>query len=200
MIIRAEWETAEKAAAIANTVREVFLENHLRMRRAEFGGQIRDLEGRLEKVRSQLKEADTALQEFTTSHKIVDLDKQATWNLDELTSINILLEKSQVEEKKLSIQAANIDPIIADLKRRVAEERQSAGSLGSFSEMDFRMRELRSAIRDDKGHRAAVAVLAEKELQFEQAKKLVAQDLISKAEYEKARTEYERQKDFTLSD
>jgi len=38
---------------------------------------------------------------------------------------NILLEKSQVEEKKLSIQAANIDPIIA---RRPATARSGNSS------------------------------------------------------------------------
>ncbi|RMG46938.1 MAG: hypothetical protein D6723_16675 [Acidobacteria bacterium] len=198
MIIRVEWDSPDMAAAIANTLRDVFLENQRRLRRTEVGKDLRDLEKRLEAIRQQLKKADAALKEFTTTHNVVDLEQETQWYLDELTSIELLLEQAQVEKKTIEKQMKNLDRIIEDLKRRVAKEQAQSAQLEALSDVNLRIQRLRELIQEDKQYRARLAELTQKELELERAKKLLAEGLISEVEFGKIKADYERQKALTI--
>lgn len=198
MIIRAEWDSAETAAALANTLRDVFLENQRRIRQSAARRQISDLERRLEAVHRELNVADAALKAFTTKNNVVDLQQETQWYLDELTSIDVLYEQARIEKRTNDLQTTNLNKIISDLKEQVAKEQAASAQMEAISDTNIRIQRLREAIEDDKEFRARAAELAQKELELETAKKLRAQGLISEVKFGEVVAAYEKQKALTL--
>ncbi len=196
-IIRATWNSAEKSAAIVNTIREVFLESQRGIRKKGAEKKITSLKTHLQTVVEQLKKADQALLDFTTSNKVVDLDKEARWYLDELISVNLLFEEAQIEKNTIELQKENFNRITEKLKKRMVKEKTANAELENLEDLDVRLRRLDNSIRKDRGYRANAAELAQKELEFKQARRLQKEGLISKKDFNKARVEYEKQKAVT---
>jgi Mrp family chromosome partitioning ATPase len=197
MTIRVSWNSPKGAADIANTLRQVFLESVEKVR-AERIKKVMDFEKVSEEVSSRLQQADTAFKDFTTREKIVDLDKQTQWYLQELTSTEQLLRDAEFEKKKLDLQLKHFDSIINDLKQKAGEEQVASQATESLGEINIRFRRLRDAIHDDRAHRAGVADLSQKELEYNKAKRLYERDLIPRIQYERAKAEYERTKALTV--
>jgi Mrp family chromosome partitioning ATPase len=197
MTIRVSWNSPKGAADIANTLRQVFLESVEKVR-AERIKKVMDFEKVSEEVGSRLQQADTAFKDFTTREKIVDLDKQTQWYLQELNSTEQLLRDAEFEKKKLDLQLKHFDSIINDLKQKAGEEQVGSQATESLGEINIRFRRLRDAIHDDRAHRAGVADLSQKELEYNKAKRLYERDLIPRIQYERAKAEYERTKALTV--
>ena len=200
MSIRARWDSADPAAAIAGTLRDVFLESRRRLRREEMTAMVRDLEARLTTVEGRLRRADDAMQTFTGEKHVVDLDKETLNALQELSTLDLLYEQAEADKKTIGLQAANIDRIMADLAKRAQAEKQQVASAQteSLTYTNMRLQRLREAIVDDKSYRANLAALAEAEAELERAKKLRAGNLIAEAEYTRVQADYERQKALTV--
>lgn len=199
LVIQASAESPEKAAELAKTLRDVFLESQERRRRTKLEGVRNSLEARLAEVSAELKSADKALQEFTVTNQIVDLDKEAQWYLEELTSLQIMLEEAQVQRTSVRQKAQNVDRIVADLKAKVAREKaESQTEFDSLGDINIRVQRLRAAIHDDKTQRAGEALLEQKRLELERADELRSKGLISDADYEKKLAAYNSQKALTV--
>jgi Mrp family chromosome partitioning ATPase len=200
MSLRVRWENGEQAAAIATSLRDVFLESRRRLRREEMTAMVGDLEARLETVEKRLRLADDAMQKFTAAKHVVDLDKETLNALQELSTLDLLFEQAEADRKTIGLQAANIDRITADLAQRAqAEKQQAAGAATeSLTYTNMRLQRLREAIVDNKEYRANLAALAEAEAELERAKKLRAGNLIAEAEYTRVLADYERQKVLTV--
>lgn len=195
MIICARAKTPALAADMANMLRDVFLEAQTSVRRSEAAKMVRDLEARLATVTEQLRLADRALNEFNATHKVVNLDKEAQKYLDQLTTIDVLCDNARLEKAAIDMKAANIGRIEADLRRRLmAEKVDLADDPQKLYELNIRLERLRDAIREDQSIRAALAELAQREVDLQQAKKLFEKGVISELEYEKAKNAYEKQK------
>jgi len=194
LALRGEWDSAEGVAGIVRELRDVFLENQVRLRRKEIGKRILSLEATLASVVRKLEAADSELQKFTVEHRVVDLDKEAQWLLEELTSVNLLLDAANVSMKTNALQAENLDKVIADLKRRVAQEQQQSTSMDQLSNVNLRIQRLRESIVEDVSLRGRSVDLAQRQLEYETSKRLFDQGLISKVQLEQARAAYEKQR------
>ena len=65
------------AAKLANTLSDVFVANYRAHVKDALRDQVQDLQRRLDGVRVQLKASDGTLQQFTSSNKVIDIDKQS---------------------------------------------------------------------------------------------------------------------------
>jgi capsular polysaccharide biosynthesis protein len=193
VFIRAKWDSPETVAAIANTLRDVFIENQMRLAKEDAAKDLRDLEARFKKVRNQLIEADERLQKFITTNKIVDLDMEVKWNLQQLTSLELLLSNAEVDRDTLEPQKANLQERINALKLQEEKERATQAKTKGLADLNIRIERLRRAIHDDKVQRSNSVDMVGYKLAFERAQKLYEKGLISKAEYEEARADFERQ-------
>lgn len=191
MTIRADWNNPQTAADIANALREIFLENQARMIK-EDRQKLAELEGLFKEVDERLVRAEGDLRAFTTTNNLVDIDKQSESYLSEMADIGKRLSEAEFERKKLQLQMREYDRIVAGLKAKAQEEEQSNQAMEGLAEVNLRFRRLRDAITDDKSHRASIALLAQKELEYDRAKRLYAKDLIPEAQLEKTKAEYER--------
>ncbi|OGG44592.1 MAG: hypothetical protein A3F84_05535 [Candidatus Handelsmanbacteria bacterium RIFCSPLOWO2_12_FULL_64_10] len=204
MIIRAAWNSAEGAADLANTVRDVFVENQQRMQKADVGEQIRDLEEHLEAVRRRLETADATLQEFTGTQKFAgaqkagDLDLEAQGYLQQLASLDRLYERAKVEKETVGARGENLDHFLNGLDRGVVDGPAPSRDLEGFVGMNVRLQGLLNAIQEDRSHRANLAELSQREKEFEIARKLKERGFISEDAYQKAFAAYERQKALTV--
>lgn len=192
MIIRVTWGSAEEMTAIANTLRDVFLETQQRIDKATAAEQIRDLEQHLDVVFRRLKAADMTLQEFTAAHKGIHFDQGAEGDLDQPS------ERVPIENEAVRVQGPNLDQVMKDLRQRALDGRASSDKLESVIEMNARVLTLLNAIQEDRAYRANLAELAQREKELELAKKLKAKGFIPEDAYQKALAAYEKQKALTV--
>jgi succinoglycan biosynthesis transport protein ExoP len=190
--IRTKWDNAEKVAAIANTLRDVFLEHQLQLLKAAAASELRGLEFRFKNVTNQLKKADQKLQQFISKNKIVDLDLEIKWNLEQLTSLELLLSNARVDKETLELQKASLEEKIRVMMAETAKETAAAAQTRGLGDLNIRIERLRRAISDDRVQRGDIADLTKYEQAFKRAEKLYEKGLISKAEYEENRANYEK--------
>ena len=193
VFIRATWDSAKEVAAIANTLRDVFIANQVRLAKENAGRDLRDLEARFKKVRSKLLGADGKLQKFITINKIVDLNMEVKWNLEQLTSLELLLSNAKVDKDTLVLQKASLEKRINGLKAKEAKDKATQAKTQGLADLNIRIERIRRAIHDDKVQRSDSVDMVKYKLAFERAQKLYEKGLISKAEYEETRADFERQ-------
>lgn len=143
--IRAHWESAEEAAAIANTLRNVFIERHL-----------------------------TLLYQ------------------GERDALAPMLEQARKRKVLIEVQMSRLGDLEQSARERMTSDQKVSPELEGLGDINIRVERLRDAIYDDQTHRANVADLAMADLEYEKARKLFEQGLLSQLELDKARTAYER--------
>jgi len=196
--ITVKWSDPKTAAAIANALRDVFIQRQLSVRKDEARKRVADVEGRLAVVRRELAEAESALEHFTTTNKVVDLSKEAQWYLEDLVSVGAMLEKAKIDKISVDLQVENLGRIVRQLQERAKAEMQSSSELEGLGNINIRVERLRKAIYDDREQRANTALLAEKEVALARARELKEKGIVSQAELDAAVADYERQKALTV--
>lgn len=192
--IRASWSDRDRAAAIASTLRDVFLENQQRIGRAERARQTQFLVGRMEVLRAELVEAEERLEEFRDENDVVDVEQEAEWVLQEMTSIEVLSNEAELERRSLDTQLLNVREIIARLQNRVEEERASPAEMDALGNLNARINQLRGMIRDSQEIRSWNADMVQKQLELERQKRLLAKDAASQKDVERAEADYDKAK------
>ncbi|MBP7127420.1 hypothetical protein KBD49_13750 [Myxococcota bacterium] len=147
MVIRATWGDGPQAAAIANTLRDVYLDE---------------------------------------------------WLAKQAVSLRLLYDHAAAELRTLESQAAKLDEVIQDLRKRIQEEQEALEKQGLGGNATFRFQRLQAAIQEDQARRANMAELARRESEIQRARQLREQDLISQAEYERAMASYRSQAAVTV--
>jgi len=190
--IKTQWDDAQKVAAIANTLRDVFIKQQLELLKDAAATELRGLEARFKNVTDQLKKADQTLQQFISENKIVDLDLEIKWNLEQLTSLELLLSNARVDKETLELQKVSLEEKLQVMATQEAKEKAAAAQTTGLADLNIRIERLRRAIHDDKVQRADSADLVKYEQAFKRGEKLFEKGLISKAEYEEIRADYEK--------
>jgi Mrp family chromosome partitioning ATPase/uncharacterized protein involved in exopolysaccharide biosynthesis len=198
VFIKAQWDSAKMAANLANTLREAFFANQMDLIKADAGKEVKDLEIRLRKANQEYKEADEKLQHFVTENKIVDLNKEVQWNLDQMTALSLSLSNSKNEQDTLEIQKESLQERLETLKAKLAEEKSVTTQGKSLADLNIRIERLRRRIHDDKEARKNRVELEKDEQGFLRAQELFDKGLISKQDFEKAKAEYEAQQVKTI--
>lgn len=190
MTITVTANDAKKASDIANTTRQVFLEEALNIQHAQASSKARDLVARQDKVMKELQTAERNLKDFTIKNHVVDLDKEAGWYLQQLINTELVYEEAVGQNNASRLQEANIGRIAAKLEKKVqAEEAQVNSTLpDNAPAADLSNSALDESIR------GRVADLKMKEIEMGRAKALADEGIYSKREYEKAKAAYEQER------
>lgn len=188
MVVKVQWNSADKAAKIANTLTEVFLARQLAVQHQEAAAKIHDLEVRLAKVQDDLHVAEANLKEFTIKNHVVDLDKEAGWYLQQLINAELVYEQAVGEQRADQLQEAKINNIVNELKTKAREEEDQVLSDPGKASLDPARRAEEDAIR------GRMANLKLKEVELERDKALYDSGILSRADFEKAKAGYESEK------
>lgn len=192
--ITATWDDAKLSADIANSIRDTFLENGVRIDKEAASGQIRDVSKRLAVVTSTLKVVDKELQSFSEKTNYTEFVEMSKAALDQFNQMDLLWEQAKSDQSTLRQQVNNLGTVIKQLKQRVAGEEKQMFELDRLSNINTRIENLRQKITDDKELRSNAAQLAQRELELARAKRLLESGAISQTQYEAARLAYEEQK------
>jgi len=190
--IRTRWDNAQEVAAIANTLRDVFLQHQIELLKTAAARELRGLDSRFKNVSDQLDRADEKLQQFISENKIVDLNLEVKWNLEQLTSLELLLSNARVDKETLELQKASLEEKIRVMMEETAKKKAVAARTKGLGDLNIRIERLRRAIHDDRVQRAETADLFKYEQAFQRGEQLYEKGLISKAEYEETRADYEK--------
>lgn len=196
--ITAQWNSARTAADLANTLREVFVANQLSLIKADAGSELKGLETRFNKAQEAHKQADEKLQAFITENKIVDLEKEVQWNIDQLTTSEQLLSTSRNELETAETQVESLREQIEAVKSKLSEEQSVSKAGKSLADLNIRIERLRRAIHDERELRKNRVELEKEELVYERSKELFDKGLISRQEYEKTKAGFEAQEAKTV--
>jgi Mrp family chromosome partitioning ATPase/uncharacterized protein involved in exopolysaccharide biosynthesis len=194
LFIRAAARSPASAAVLANTTRDVFLEQQGNIRRGDATTQVAEVERRLTNVTGALQKADAALAAFTQKHGIVDLDRTTGAYLQQAMSVDVLYQQALADRDAIEQQNTNIGRATSDLKRKVAKEQKDAGASEDLTSLNIRIGRLRSAIEEDRRSRAGQALLEQRAADLTRAQRLRDEGLMSRAEFDKINADYEWQK------
>jgi Mrp family chromosome partitioning ATPase/uncharacterized protein involved in exopolysaccharide biosynthesis len=196
--ITVKWTSGKIAAAIANTLRDVFLESQVNLVKSEAKRKMKELEARFAKVEESLTKASANLEQFVSENKIVDLAKDIQWNQDRLTSLELLSFNSRTEKDAVESQKASLLERVAALDAQVAAEKKGAAQSKGLGDLNIRIERLRRAIHDDREQRKNEVGLDKFKQAYERAQELYKRGLISQKEFESAKADYETQEIKTL--
>lgn len=117
--IKAYSTDPEKAAAIANKVTEEFLQLFTRLNKSDLAGSRTVLESEIDRVRGEWNEAEQERMDFRVKTLSIDLDKQKTDLISEMTSL-----KDQLNSLDLTLESdkAAIASIEASMKKETNEK------------------------------------------------------------------------------
>jgi len=179
LMIEVLWNSPDVAARIANTLRDVFVANHQKVRQSSAALEVLDLRARIDEVRGRLKVIDAKLQDFSALHGLVDVDKQTQNYLAELTSTQLLYEQARAEKQSIDMQLQNAEGILARSGKQDAPKKEA------LNDLNVRYARLRDAIHEDQSVRSNIQKLELAKLDMDRSKQLYQQGLIAKAEYDK---------------
>jgi len=112
--IGVESEDAEKAAILANELAKVYIEDNLEARLAMTQQAATWLAGRIDGLKTKLKESEERLQQYREAEDLVDMEGEKTLSAKELEEISSKLS----EARKQRVQAENIASQIGKLSDR----------------------------------------------------------------------------------
>jgi succinoglycan biosynthesis transport protein ExoP len=196
--IRTRWDDADQAANIANAIYECFFKRLTTLQGKKRGQALENLSNRLREVSEELEIRDQELKQFTLENRIVDLDKEAAWYLQQLVTLNTESDRATSRLESARQQRVEIGLIIDKLKKAAEEETDTmSAQMSSVTESNIKIQRLRELIGDEQESRARLADLAVKEEDLKRAKNLRELDAISQSEYDRIVAEHERVKAMT---
>ena len=190
LVISSEWNSNKVAASIANSLRDIFLENQQRMRRASLGREVRDLEDRLQIARRKWQSAEVALGNFLSTNELGDPNQNTQVYLDELTSLDQVYQRALVEQEALGIQGADLDKMTNPYGAGGGVSSVGAPGLGGIN---LRIQKLSQAISEERTHQVQLATFEQTKAEMERAEKLRAAGLISESMYQSVHATYKKQ-------
>lgn len=196
--IEARWTSPKVAVEIVRNLRDVFLANQVRLAKRNAHKQLKDVQARFGKIEEESEKAKEKLESFISKNKIVDVGKEVQWNLEQLTSLELLYSNTRNEKDTIEAQKQNLEQRIELLKKNVAQEEEAASESQSLADLNIRIERLRRAIHDDKEQRTNEVELGKYHTEYERAKELFAKGLISQEDFEKVKADYESQEVKTI--
>lgn len=198
MTLTAQADTAQQAADIANTLRDVFFENQNELRRNELKGQMQLVQRRLQQTTAQWEKADAGVQAFITQNRVIDINEELKLRLSEIASLDALYDSALQDRNASKLKVDNANQKIKELQEKVQSENAKIASSQNVQDLSIRVERLRDAIHDDTQYRANQADLVEKEAEYKRYQNLFNQGMVPRAEFEKVKSAYEKQQVLTL--
>jgi uncharacterized protein involved in exopolysaccharide biosynthesis len=185
IMIDVDWQSPQVAARIANTLRDVFVENQEIVRRAKADLEVRDLRSRIDQLRARLKAIDDKLGELADTSGMVDVDKETQNYLSELTSVELLYDQARADQQSIEMQI------------QMREHDHSPGSVDAepVGDLNVRAARLQNTIHEDQTIRAGRADLEGLKIQRDRALDGFQQGVTAKAEYDKSEAAYQAEKE-----
>lgn len=112
-------------------------------------------------------------------------------------SVDLLLRQAEIDRQTLQRQTASITGQMAELQAQVKTEQSTLSTRDVQREIDVRSAQLREAIAQDQTYRSRIAEQTKAELDMKRAQSAMDRGVISKAEYDAAKAEYDRLSAFT---
>ena len=198
MTIFADWKNPQIAADMANTLRDVFLENLRIMQKNELEKKFPMYEKRIKEIETEYQNANKKVQDFLSTNKISNIDDELKYRLSEQSSYDREYEIALQERTSLKLKLDNAQKMIQEMRNKDEQASKDTDPSDNLVEMNIKLQQTRDSIFDDKNLRSNQVILAQKETEMVRAKRLSEQGMLPKAELDKAIAEYEKQKALTV--
>lgn len=194
LVIRATWRNPRTAARIADTLCDVFVTRQAQIRRRELSMTLRDLESRLNVVKSEMRSAgvrDSNLSPEEQRH----LHERETEHLrSKLSSIDVMYERAVADRLAAETELVEVTRIIEEVKDRVANEKASAEEVANLSNLNIQAERLRDSIHDDRSKRVHDIRLEQWRKRLDHSRMLFEKGYLSQEEFDFELSEFEKSK------
>ena len=199
MFIIANWKNSQTAADMANTLRDVFLENLRIMQKDELEKKFPIYEKRIKETEAEYQVAFKEIQDFLSTNKIINIDDELKYRLSEQSSYDREYEIALQERTSLKLKLDNAQKMIQDMKNKSElDAKNNLDPSDNLVELNIKLSQIRDSIYEDKNLRSNQVLLAQKETELVRAKRLAEQGMVTKVDLDKAQAEFEKQKALTV--
>ncbi|MHB2018779.1 MAG: polysaccharide biosynthesis tyrosine autokinase [Candidatus Xenobia bacterium] len=189
--------TPQRAADLANTLCQVFLDMHQKLREQQIADQIQSLENRVARTDEDVKKAQAALDGFCVAHGINNADDAARQDSSQAASLAASVEEAVIARNTAQMQLDAAEKDVTSLTAQVNRELAARAQGIDPQTLSQRETSLREKIREVQSHRVNETQLAAMQKDLDRAAHLRDMGLISQAEYDKMQAAYDKQKAVT---
>lgn len=195
LAIEARWPNPVMAAAIANDLSALFLDQQAKVRRSGMEKLVADLERQQARGRERLKRAADELGRFRQERGALALDDQIRTAIADVSLLQSQLDSVTVERENLRRQRANLPAVVAAVSRQLSEGQFGKTAAAPAEAQAREAARLRGAIEDERRSRERATALAGAQAQLERVKRLTRIGLLPKSEMTKAELDYRKAHD-----
>lgn len=141
--------SAEGAAAMANTLVELFLDHHRRRRGAEIRALIASLDDRIAAAQGELRDARTRYDAFREQNRITNLSAEQEQAITQAAALRSEADLAQAEVQGLEARVAQLRVALARTPRMQATSTESADDATRLTELRARLQEARGSLSDE---------------------------------------------------
>ncbi|MCF7942566.1 MAG: AAA family ATPase [Spirochaetia bacterium] len=191
MLIKASSSDREKAALIANKIRDVFLDSIQTITMGELREQMNNLDVQLAVVGQEIEMSTTEFREFLQLYDLEDVDLENTPYAQQLLSASMELEKNTSLVRVYTMEIEKINQIIADTNKLMANESESTGNSLTQDDVVVQIKVLQDQIGELRTSEVNSLMIQQEEDLYRIAQEEYANGVIGRAELTTAQYRYE---------
>jgi uncharacterized protein involved in exopolysaccharide biosynthesis len=189
LMINVIWKSPEIAARMANTLRDVFVENQQKVRQSSAKLEVQDLHARIDQLRGRLKDLDAQYGVFSATNSLVDLDKETQSYLGSLQGAEAAYDEALAEKRSIDSRMASATRI---LRSQMGAKVESLGDRNTVASR------LLNAIHEDQTYRSNQEKMELAKIEMDRAKQLYDEGLAPKRDFDRAELAYKAQREVTV--
>jgi len=185
---------ARKAYDVSRALNDIFMQRIGEKIRDNVRAELDALRKKVAAAERKLNESDEALRAFLAKSRVTPTDFSVAQSAATLQDLEQTCAAYLIERRALAAELALVEARIANEADRAARERRVASGELAASRARARADHLRTTLDYERDRQVKQADLIQAQLDLDRARKLREKGLISQVDYEKAFTEYQRQK------
>ncbi len=192
MTVHTTWGDAEMAAALTNTLVDVFIESNRAVNKENLIDMQARLSSRYKDVLLKWKQTEAELQKFADKYNIVDIKKESEQIVQELVRLRSLRDDSASRKMTLQVQIKSLDQSIGDLSSQIKTVKDIESGKPSNAEIESKVASLTRQLEDANSRRVAQVEMTARQEDLNRINLLYKEGLATKSELDRARADYEK--------
>lgn len=191
MLIYGTAETRELAADIANTIRDIFLENTKKITMSELEEQKKSLELQLSKIQIELEESKQDFDRFLAENELENVDLVNTPYAKQYLDTSLALERDESLVKVYMMEIDKINETIADTTNLIEREKSDSSKGLTQDDLSVQILLLQEQIQELRSKEVNSIMIQQEEELYRIAQEQYANGLIGRAELTEAQYQFE---------
>lgn len=192
MTVHTTWDDPEIAAALTNSLVDVFIESNREVNKENMVDMQARLSSRFKDVFAKWRQTESELKAYAAKYNIVDIKKESEQVIQELIRLRSLRDESASRRASLQAQINSLDTSMSALKAQIGKARETERGKPTNAELEAKIAALTRQLADAQTRKLAQSEISARQEEYVRTQKLYGEGLATKSEVDRARAEYEK--------